>query len=205
MIAIIGHGRSPEGRGWGDRIDQCLTVRMWDWQWQDRRDYGTRYDYGFFEAHPLMMRAFATNRTGDPAIGWLASVLGDLKRCIVPDGTDLIRQDRWTDLGRQMGGMGRTGNLKFTRGTIAACWAIESGLDDEVVLVGFDHVRAGRTFRLDQAFSPAYRNNPGTFSFKAHRGGVDKAGNHDFAIERPVLVCLARMNGIKLSFAQDVW
>jgi hypothetical protein len=39
--AVIGHGRSPVGRGWGSRIDACdLVVRMWDNHWQDEADWG---------------------------------------------------------------------------------------------------------------------------------------------------------------------
>lgn len=48
-VAVIGHGPSPTGRGWGKKIDACdAVIRMWECGWQRAEDYGTRYDYGVF-------------------------------------------------------------------------------------------------------------------------------------------------------------
>lgn len=206
-FAIIGHGRSPEGRGWGPRIDACTVLRMWDWsRWQAPADYGVSYDYGFFEAHPQMMATFYENLQCDPSIGWVASALGEVEKCVLPPRTEIVRQEPWNEIGKALGGVGATGRLQFTRGTIAACWAIERAeTGEEIVLVGFDNIRAGQELQINQAFSPAYRKNPGTFSFAGYRGGVTKNGNHDFAVEKPVLEYLAAQRGVKLSFAQDVW
>lgn len=204
-VAIIGHGRSPEGKGWGPRIDECVVVRMWDHAWQDPTDYGSRYDYGLFEVHPAMMAAFHGNNRREPSIGWVGSVLGRPDKCRLPDRTELIDQAPWNEIGRGLGGVGATGNLQFTRGTIATCWAIERLEPEAVILVGFDNIEAGVTLDMEQAFSPVYRSNPGTFSFDRYRGGETKHWNHDFAIEMPVMRLMADQNGVDLVAAGQIW
>jgi hypothetical protein len=73
LTAVIGHGRSPEGRGWAPRIDACdVVVRMWDWHWQSA-DYGTKYDYGLFEVHWTILQNFQAHNQRTPAMGWIAS------------------------------------------------------------------------------------------------------------------------------------
>lgn len=205
-FAIVGHARSPEGRGWGPLLDACGGVlRMWDSGWQNAADYGTRYDIGFLEiGHGLVEKAMR-HRKRDPNRGWLASWLhGSSPR--LPKMTEVVDQREWTAVGRRFGGVGTTGRLEFTRGTVAACWAIsraEPG--DEIVLVGFDNIRRGVTLDIDKAFCPEYRAHPGSFSFNGYKGGETKFGNHDYTVERPVMEFLAAERGVILSFAQDVW
>ena len=179
---------------------------MWDWHWQNPVDLGRRYDFGFFEIHSGMMRTFHDNNRCQPTRGWVGSVLGRCHPDMVPARTQPVRQGRWNELAREMGGLGQTGGLQFTRGTIAACWTIESVIHNaEIILVGFDNIWNGKSLPIDDAFAPVYRANPGTFSFRGYRGGVTKSGNHDFAIERPFLEWLAKHNGVRLSFSQAVW
>ncbi|MES0071918.1 hypothetical protein [Mesorhizobium sp. M0058] len=206
-IAIIGHGRSPEGKRWGPRVDGCdLVVRMWDCAWQASADYGGKYDYGLIEAHPAMMLTFQKNNRRRPARGWIASKLHRPERCGLPPKCELVDQAPWNQIGQKLGGMGATGRLQFTRGTIATCWAIENApRGSTVVLVGFDNIVAGRTLELNQAFAPVYQRNPGTFSFGAYKGGVSKAGNHDFAVELPVMQHLAAKYHVRLVTADEIW
>lgn len=206
VTAIIGHGRSPEGKGWGSRIDACSTViRMWDNQWQTPETHGTKYDIGFYEVAGDLIATVMKHKTRDPSRGWVASFLRRSPTQILPN-TELLDQTPWNDIGKSLGGVGKTGRLQFTRGTIVACWAIErSQTGDEVMLVAFDTIRAGISAERDEAFSPEYQRNPGTFSFSGWRGGQTKFGNHDFRVEAPVMQYLADQRGVKLSFAQDVW
>lgn len=206
-IAIIGHGRSPEGTRWGALIDGCdLVIRMWDCAWQAPADYGSKYDFGLLEAHPQMVQTFQKNNRRRPALGWVASVLHQPERCALPPNTELVDQTPWNELGKKLGGIGATGRLQFTRGTIATCWAIEKAKrGSTIVLVGFDNIVAGQTLNIDKAFSPVYRRNPGTFSFSAYRGGVSKFGNHDFAIELPVMKHLAAERRVRLITAGEIW
>jgi len=74
--AIIGHGKTVEGRGWGPMINaQACVVRMWDCQWQTEVDYGSRYDYGLIEVHKGVMDKFWAHNARQPAIGWIASTM----------------------------------------------------------------------------------------------------------------------------------
>jgi hypothetical protein len=178
---------------------------MWDWQWQDPADYGERYDFGFFEATPSMMRTFYGCNMRTPTRGWVASALAHHEHCKLPPLTEVVDQAPWNEIGLGLGGLGATKRLQFTRGTIATCWAIESNPLSTIILVGFDNIRRGQTLPIDEAFSPAYRKNPGTFPFAQYEGGQTKHGNHDFAIELPVMRHLADKHGCQLRFAEDVW
>lgn len=207
-VAIIGHGRSPEGKNWHMRINACdVVVRMWDWKWQSAIDYGTKWDFGFFEVHQSLMTVFHKHRKEiEPHCGWVASLLGSPERCVLPERTELVDQKKWNDMGRELGGCGETGRLQFTRGTIAVCWACEKFLPGaQIILVGFDNIELGKALPLQEAFSPAYRKNLGTFSFNSYKPNVSKYGNHDYAIELPVMRKVADLSGQKLVSALDTW
>lgn len=207
-VAIIGHGRSPEGRGWGSRIDACnLVVRMWDCHWQKSPDHGSRYDYGFLEAQPQLVRKFYEHRRRAPHFGFVASALTGALDCKLPEGTTLVHQRRWNDIGRSFGGIGATGRLQFTRGTIAACWAIEAlcHVGSSLLLVGFDNVHQGRALPIEEGFSESYRAAESTFTFRGYTEGAIRYGNHDFACEGPTLEWLCEKHGVQLEFAQDLW
>jgi len=207
-IAVIGHGRSPEGRGWGLKIDSCIVIRMWDWSnWQGADDYGTRFDYGLLEIHPEMMRDFYRYCKSDPEKGWIGSVIGNAARCKLPKHCTLVDQKPWNAMAKKMGGLGATGQLQFTRGTIAVCWAIQSLAQegDSIVLVGFDNIHRGKTLPIEEAFSEIYRDQPSTFPFGSYVENDRRHGNHDFGIERPFMERLASEGNVTLQFAKDVW
>lgn len=205
LAVVVGHGRSPEGKGWGPRIDAArCVIRMWDWGWQDAADYGTRYDYGVIEIGTGLIEKAMKHKRSDPAKGWIASLLHG-KPSRLPPNSEIVDQKRWNDIGRRLGGAGATGRLQFTRGTIATCWAIEQERWSEIVLVGFDVILAGKTLGTEKDFSPAYRKNPGTFSFSGWRANTSKFGNHDFKVERKVIATLAEEHGVRVNFAQEVW
>jgi len=207
-IAIIGHGRSAEGQGWGRHIDACsLVVRMWDCHWQAPTDYGRKYDYGLFEIAGGITEKFNRFNQRDPRRGWIASFLWRAHTAIaLPAKTEIIDQRRWTSVGVEIGGMGTRGKLQFTRGTIAACWAIENAKpDDKVILVGFDNVMARVALPIETGFSPGYRAEPSTFHFDGYVEGAARYGNHDFGVEYPVMKRLASRNGVEVVFAQREW
>jgi len=207
LVAVIGHGKSPEGRGWGHWIDACdCVVRMWDCHWQHPDDYGRRYDFGLFEAHPTLMPDFYKHRQRFPSLGWVASRLSKA-RVQLPEGTQLVDQQPWNDMARKMGGHSATGTIQFTRGTVATCWVLESlaVAGDSIVLVGFDNVHKGRTLSIEEGFSETYRKAPSSFSFRGYKADVRTYGNHDFGIEGPLLFAMARKRGVGIGFAQDIW
>ena len=213
-VVVVGHGRSPEGRGWGDKIDSCGSViRMWDWNWQNLQDYGCKYDLGLLEAHPSYMLQWRRHNKHEPARSWIASIVNNQPvhaKCL-PEPYMLFDQQPWTDVGMEMGGVGSTGRLRFTRGSLAACWAIETLEPPELILVGFDSIRKGYAQPTKEAFSPTYLTSPGTFSFSHYdlqvkeNGSTTKHGNHDYAIELPVMEKLAAQHHTKIVWAEDIW
>jgi hypothetical protein len=202
-IAVIGHGRSPEGRGFGPAIDSCsAVVRMWDWAWQERADYGERYDYGVFTILPVSLKAFREAQPWPPRVSWLAyrraSDGGEL-----PAATEIIDQCYRDRIG------GPTVNL--TRGCAAACWAIDrAGSGGIVVLVGFDNLKAGQCLPVEEAFPPRYREHYDRIhpqwrrSWYPPNGGA-RCGSHDIAAERGLIEGLAAERGVTVAFAEDIW
>jgi hypothetical protein len=209
-IAIIGHGRSPEGRGWGERINAAdHVVRMWNWHWQDPADYGTRYDTGVIEVHKTTIRDWRAHNQHQPESGWIASMLMRYRDMVteLPRGAQIIDQEKYLRLPpRQMRGFGETGVWQLTRGGIAACWAISSAREgDTVVLVGFDVIKAGIALPVVDAFSPEYMQSGGFFGMGAYVAGKSKEGNHDYAAERELYQFMAARSGVSVAYAEDIW
>src|SRR5688572_8704433 len=121
---------------------------MWDWDWQPVEDYGARYDHGVITILPVSMRAFGVLNQRQPALGWLAYRRGEQVGAL-PPRTTIIGQ-RYRDRLP-----GASGQINLTRGCAAACWAIEQPDCGEVVLIGFDNLRAGRCAPVEQAFPAA--------------------------------------------------
>lgn len=211
LITVIGHGRSPEGRGWGSLIDQSrMTVRLWNCDWQAPADYGTRYDWGLIETHKKVLRQFRAHNKRHPSKGWIASKLYCTRDVLamMPNGAVVIDQDQWLrQEGRAVKGCGEKGVWQLTRGGIAACWAITRSIPGDIlVLVGFDIIRAGVAPTAAEAFSPTYQAHPGFWGLDGFTAGATKEGNHDYPAERALIMKVAeRRGGAKVVFAQDYW
>lgn len=211
MIAVIGHGRSPEGKRWGTQIDACATVvRMWDNEWQPFEDYGKVYHYGLFVLTPKGLGLFEKHNKRTPRYGWLAYKGKPMGVCTLPNNTKVIDPVVWTDKAMRMGGVGESGKLTLTRGCVAACWAIEHASTGEpVVLVGFDNVLCGINQPVEKSFCPEYwalymsRFTPNTD--KVYPIGSSKTATHDMNVEFPLLKELARERMVDLQVAEDVW
>jgi len=209
-IAIIGHGRSPEGMGWGKRINGCdFVVRMWNWHWQSKEDYGNRYDFGVLEAHSRVLEQWKQYNRRTPSKGWLGSLLmhgRDLAEKF-PKGTVTVDQDDYmATLPEELRGCGETGNWQLTRGSVAACWAISTAnYGDHIILVGFDVIRAGVAVPVSYAFSQKYLNSSGFYGMGSYKEGQTKEGSHDYPAERRLIMAMARQAGARVSFAQDIW
>ncbi len=211
MLAVIGHGRSCEGKGWGPRIDACdRVIRMWNWGCFQGPDYGTRYDYGIIEVHPQCLDEFYKHNKRKPACGYVASKLWTRRRArhSLPEGSVVVDQRVWLDGrdGREVGGIGETGKWELTRGGIAACWAItQSRPGDTVVLVGCDNLYVGETLPLEDAFAQRYIDDPAAAKFSDYVAGVTKSGNHDFLAERDLIELMGKRRRVEVYFAQDAW
>lgn len=213
QLAVIGHGRSPEGQLWGSRIDCCDTViRMWDCDWQPIPDYGTKYDYGLFSITPKGMTVWAKHNVRKPTRGWLG-MKGKPTNGKLPELTRVVDPAPWEQAARDMGAAGLSGKLTLTRGCMAACWAItQAGHPDnrgEVVLVGFDNVKCGINQPIEQSFSPVcwdqYKERFPVDKEKFYPIGGAKTATHDMKYEWPLLRFLADNYGVRVRFAQDIW
>lgn len=209
-IAVIGHGRSPEGKRWGRKIDSCCTVvRMWDHEWQAPIDYGEKYDYGLFVLTPKGLHVFTEHNKNNPNRGWLA-YMGKPVTGKLPDKTQLIDTSNWVTEAQAMGGAGLSGRLTLTRGCVAAAWAIALAPKSmAVVLVGFDNVRAKLNRPIEESFAPEYwalynSRFVGKLD-KTYPVGGAKTQTHDMAIELPLLNKLASERGVDLWHAEDRW
>jgi hypothetical protein len=205
-IAVIGHGRSPEGKYWGRKIDDCETVvRMWDWHWQQPDDYGEQYDYGVVALLRTSIVAFLNNNEREPKIEWLGYLRGPVDMKLLPDMR--IIDQRYRDEAVRLGGKP---NFNLTRGCAAACWALnQAEAGEDVVLVGFDNLRAGVCLETSKAFSAEYqrhydRLHP-NWRHNMYFPGSKICGSHDMTIERPLLETLAKRWDINLRFAEDIW
>lgn len=207
---VIGHGRSPEDRHWGSKIDSCKkVVRMWDWQWQNPIDYGNKYDYGLFVLTPKGLQVFTRHNQETPARAWLA-YFGKPTSGLLPNGVpvEIVDTTPWVEIAQAMGGVGISGRLTLTRGCVAAAWAIANE-PSRVVLVGFDNVHCGINRPVEQSFCPEYWNlylsrfKPDTE--KVYPIGSAKTATHDMAVELPLLKQLAENYRVELVFAQDIW
>lgn len=178
---------------------------MWNWDWQAPADYGTRYDLGIIETHRKVLRQWRECNAPVPALGWLASMLFCTLDVVaeLPRPCETIEQEGWTEQGD---GMGERDVWQLTRGGIAACWAIEhSEAGGEVVLLGFDNIRAGVALATDAAFAPVYQAHPGFWGIDGYREGTTKEGNHDYPAERRLIDKLAAARGVRVVFPEDAW
>lgn len=202
-IAVIGHGRTPVGRGWGEAIDGCdLVMRMWDCHWQDEGDYGVRYDVGYYELSPKQMSRMKFYNDRTPSKYWVAGLLKTTTDA-QPNTKEILMGD-WIKLGLELGGVGTTGKLKLTRGCAAACWAITALEPKQVILVGFDNIATGLALSPKEGFPDVYAALPST-SWKSYVGGGTKYHNHDYVAEGSILKTLAAKHQVRLVHAQDVW
>jgi len=207
-FAVIGHGKSPVGKRWGHHIDAYDTVvRMWDWHWQDAEDYGSKYDYGFFEAHSSVLPLFLKSNKRTPSQNWIGS-LWNIKSFVdlpknVPKGSILFDPAPYAKKATRMGACGTKKELTLTRGTIAALWAIHNATS--VTLVGFDNVVAKLCLPINDGFPQAYIHEPTTFTFLGYAPGQQRHGGHDFGFERALLEHVASDRDVELVFSQEVW
>jgi hypothetical protein len=218
VAAIVGHGKSPGGKGWGTRIDACdFVFRLFDWEWQSTEDYGRKYDFGFYCASYAHINCMPQRSKARPTIAWIAEPVIDEHQTLAvatlkpPPPTHIIEAMAWRKIGRELGGDGCDGRFTQSRGTLTACWAIEYvDPGSTVVLVGFDNVREHRCIPLKDAVPPEYLALPHvTVSYSdvgyPRENGQTKYRPHDFAVEEGIIQAVAAQNEVKVFHAQDIW
>lgn len=212
VVVVVGHGTSPENKRWGQKIDRAhAVVRMWNWHYQWKRpwDYGTHYDWGFYEILPTELSRMGKYNKANPRVGWIASDLTPPKKPydgLLPKGSIKVNSGPLEQRAIGMGGMGTKGKIRLTRGVCAAAFMLTRMFEgDRLILVGFDNAYAGVGLSPRDAFPADYLTDPATFPLRNYQGGTTKYSNHDYAVERPLLEALAEEARIQLSWAQEYW
>lgn len=193
LAVVIGHGASPHGKGWGERIDAAAhVVRLHDCHWQDAPDYGERYDYGILPG-PWFQRALKQVQV-KPSKGWLCYRLSDQRNRRQPEGRAL---------GLPVYAAGpeiawiRTplGDLPPTRGLAAAALAAFVFKPLRLVLVGFDSVYGEAVGE----YAPGCgRAAPGVIGEATNR-------RHDYRAERKALDLFETFAGVRPENAAEAW
>lgn len=204
-VAIIGHGPSPAGAGWGSRIDACdLVIRMWNCNWQEEEDYGRRYDIGVVTLSERGMGTFARLNRRRPASWWGYDLWQRGAETLDGLPVQAIDPRPYLEQAVAMGAhVGR--RLKLTRGTAAACHAITTLGADTLVLVGFDGVCDGTMTgeHYPHAAMADFTARTGRTKHRPTRGPRDDW--HDFEAERALLVLLASRHGVRLVDPREGW
>jgi hypothetical protein len=206
-MVVVGHGTSPVGKRWGKVIDSYdIVMRLWNWHWQRPRDWGKRYNLGFYEISPTEMARFNRYNCRYPDQGWVGTLLKPYEG-FLPNNTTLVDQDRWCQEATKMGGSGAGGKaLKLTRGVQAAAWLMSTQRQpNELMLVGFDNSYKGWGLPPEQAFPKAYMSCKAMFPLRDYAGGARQYSSHDYGIEKPFLEAMAARVGTRLFWSQDCW
>lgn len=184
---------------------------MWNWDWQDAPDYGRKYDWGFYEIHPTEMARFYKHNKASPRCGWIGSKLTPPVKPYdgpLPSPSEVLDPAQLEAQGRLLGGAGTKGRLRLTRGARAVAWGVKRlSSGGQLLLVGFDGLRAGLALPSRVAFPDNYLESPAIFPLRDYdaKCGGTKYSNHDYAVEYPLLKSIASNRGVTLRFAQDVW
>lgn len=209
VTCVIGHGTTPQGRGWGEFIDVAdRVIRMWECDWQAPVDLGVRYTHGILEDHYKVLRRFYAHNKETPSRGWVVSHLEDhsvrARELSTPPNSIVWDQRLWTQdpqLGQIVGGRGERVKWELTRGGFAGCWALQTAAaGDLVVMIGCDNIEHGRAAPLSSAFPDAYLASPACAGVADYVGGAARTGNHDFAAEKRLLELLADMRQVVLQW-----
>lgn len=203
-IAIVGHGVSTVGRGWGWAIDMLPVVRMHNWHWQDPIDYGARCDYALIWGPWLWRDAKQIQRL--PTSGFMVAalprqILGRLtKRCDPPPyQSALFGVPVLQNTAAMRDFCERLPDCCPTRGAAAIVLAHATLGAREIVLVGMDSLVEGRLTPYPQAYAAV----TGVQHGEGGPPGADKW--HNFAAERDALKAWAADAGVALIPAGEIW
>lgn len=193
MIAVIGHGCSPDDKGWGEEIDAMPVVRLHDWSWQNADDFGSRCDYGVLPG-PWKGRALK-EATQAPDEAWLLYDLpGTVEWKDKPE--EHLGKPVVSYFAHEITAPLRERGLVPSRGTCAVWMAYQATGIKDIVLVGFDSILSGLTKQYSRNWpNPVPRRDlgsPGT-------------GRHNHALECDVLLKWAEDHGITLHVADEEW
>jgi hypothetical protein len=198
-VAIIGHGPSPEGRGWGYKIDQMPVVRMHNHLWQYPRDYGTRLDYVVIPGPWGNLPYKEMDHNPPPACGYLLYTLPNQRSKFVHPEEFKDRTIAKFKMDNETKTIFEAGFVP-TRGFCGVIMAMRHLKPEEIVLVGFDSIVAG----VQTEYHPSA---PGKEELKPEHVGTAITENeaHHYGVEAHCIKEWAAENGVKLTVAEQAW
>jgi hypothetical protein len=145
-VAIIGHGESPKGCGWGAKIDEHVVIRLKCPDWQDAKDYGKRVDYmvSSTETLPVMLdyKRVPLEYWGQPKKGTWSSITEARfrERAKAPLKIPIEIHNRWNPVFRSLSDKTEQECPNHSLGMAAITYACELLRAEVVLLVGFDNL-----------------------------------------------------------------
>lgn len=189
-LAIIGHGPSPVGEGYGQLIDSMdCVLRFHTCDLQDPIDYGTRYDYGVLPG-PWGTDRIQRETIRLPAKAWLVYLLHNQRRPRnYPDQVfGLQTHVEEEEITRLLGDM----ELPPTRGLCAILLAAYFLKPENIWLVGFDSLLLGRVMQYHEKYDPRAARMPEEYI------GQIRNARHDFEIENKKLQLISEEYNIQI-------
>jgi len=192
VLVVIGHGASPDGKGWGVEIDKHPVVRMHDSFWQEPSDWGARCDYTVLPG-PWGPKIY-TMPTRTPNRAWMLYTLPmqrkgwKIRKAMA--GRPIVPQ-RISDECRSIYSEG----FVPTRGLCAIIMAHKVLKATDIMLIGFDSILSGVT-------KPYSQRVPKEISEVVTPGDVCNRRHH-FELERECLFSWA--SEAKVNLVEASW
>jgi len=193
-VAIIGHGSSIEGRGYGKFIDSNdIVIRMAECDWQNHTDYGIKYDIGVFAEGPS--KSWAENSQRIPKLEYWYYRMDknirneeDVMSKFKDRQTRELRNSVWQYVKHLKPG------FHFSRGTAAVISAAKLYHPVEISLFGFDSVINGTNEKTGSKHHPDLLTQYLPSDYHLPRNG----NTHDWESEKNLMQTLSSTKAVAI-------
>jgi hypothetical protein len=209
---IVGHGPGLWEKGRGELIDSFdAVIRIYDFLWQDQKNYGSKVDYCMYTYTAARMipalknppESWTKTRSMEsisPKEIWIVHHMGSFGALMVGPGADKLEDDYreynpkifnnlvyyWNYNYQQY----RPKYQKFSTGILTVMVAAYHLKPEELCLIGFDNLKAG----INEEYWAGYRGENGN-------GAIHKClMNHDLAAESSLVFDIANAYQVEIKY-----